>query len=182
VGGATTTHRAKIEKSMPRKRGLASMGYEKALETFHKNVLAAVLRHVDFAKIKCLVVAGPGFEKETFARYVDAECSRLATNAGGGGGGAGGRGDDGAALRALAENKSRLLLVHASTAFKGAVREVLEDPSVMARVKDTKAATEVRGRRRDCSPYDRVRVVHAVPLGLSPSSLFTRASLSTFDR
>ena len=28
------------------------MGYEKALETFHKNVLAAVLRHVDFAKIK----------------------------------------------------------------------------------------------------------------------------------
>jgi protein pelota len=36
------------------------------------------------------------------------------------------------------------LLVHASTAFKGAVREVLEDPSVMARVKDTKAATEVR--------------------------------------
>ena len=52
VGGATTTHRAKIEKSMPRKRGLASMGYEKALETFHKNVLAAVLRHVDFAKIK----------------------------------------------------------------------------------------------------------------------------------
>jgi len=46
---------------MPRKRGPAIMGYDKALETFFKNVLAAVERHVDFAKVKCLVVAGGGW-------------------------------------------------------------------------------------------------------------------------
>jgi MoaA/NifB/PqqE/SkfB family radical SAM enzyme len=46
---------------MPRKRGPAIMGYDKALETFFKNVLAAVERHVDFAKVKCLVVAGRGW-------------------------------------------------------------------------------------------------------------------------
>ena len=29
---------------------------------------AAVERHVDFEKIKCLIVAGPGFAKESFLK------------------------------------------------------------------------------------------------------------------
>jgi hypothetical protein len=36
--------------------------------------------------------------------------------------------------------------------------------------------------RRDCFPYDPARAVHAVPEGRFPSSLFTRASLSTTVR
>lgn len=125
VGASVTVFRAKVEKAMPRKRGAAAAGYEKALETFHKNVLAAVERHVDFAKIKCLIIAGPGFAKESFLKYVDLEAARRD-------------------LRNIIENRSRIIEVHASTAFKGAIKEVLEAPSVMMQIKDTKAAMEVR--------------------------------------
>ena len=79
VGASVTSHRAKVEKAMPRKTGAAGMGYEKALKTFHKNALDAVLRHVDLEKVKCFVVAGPGFAKESFLRYADLECARLAS-------------------------------------------------------------------------------------------------------
>jgi protein pelota len=39
VGGSCTLVRAKVEKSMPRKRGAAMAGYEKALNTFLENAL-----------------------------------------------------------------------------------------------------------------------------------------------
>ena len=36
VGASVTSHRAKVEKAMPRKTGAAGLGYEKALKTFHR--------------------------------------------------------------------------------------------------------------------------------------------------
>lgn len=36
-------------------------------------VFAAVLRHVDWGIVKCLVIAGPGFAKDSFKTYLDAE-------------------------------------------------------------------------------------------------------------
>ena len=60
-------------EKLPRKRRRRRLGYDNALETFHKNVFAAVERHVDFQKIKCLVVDGPGFAKDTFLRYLERE-------------------------------------------------------------------------------------------------------------
>ena len=43
----------------------------------------------------------------------------------------------------LFENKSKFLLVHASSGFKHALKEVLADPAVQARLADTKASEEV---------------------------------------
>ena len=36
-----------------------------------KQVLDAVVRHVDFGTVKCLVLAGPGFTKDAFYEYAD---------------------------------------------------------------------------------------------------------------
>ena len=36
----------------------------------------AVVRHVDWAIVRCLVVAGPGFTKEQFKAYMEAEAVR----------------------------------------------------------------------------------------------------------
>jgi protein pelota len=36
-------------------------------------VLSAVVRHVDWSIVKCLVVAGPGFAKDSFKTYLEAE-------------------------------------------------------------------------------------------------------------
>merc|ERR1712013_765314 len=44
----------------------------------------------------------------------------------------------------LFENKSKFLLVHASSGFKHSLKEALQDPVVQARLVDTKASEEVR--------------------------------------
>ena len=76
VGSSTTLVRAKIEANLPRKRGAAAAGYDKAWTKFMDAVLAAVVRHVDFAIVKCLVIAGPGFAKEQFKEFLETEAVR----------------------------------------------------------------------------------------------------------
>jgi hypothetical protein len=39
-------------------------------------VFGAVVRHVDWSIVKCLVIAGPGFAKDTFKSYLEAEAVR----------------------------------------------------------------------------------------------------------
>ena len=39
-------------------------------------VFAAVTRHVDWGIVRCLVIAGPGFTKDHFRRYLDEEAVR----------------------------------------------------------------------------------------------------------
>src|SRR5690242_7239285 len=36
-------------------------------------VFTAVVRHIDWSIVKCLVIAGPGFAKDSFKTYLDAE-------------------------------------------------------------------------------------------------------------
>ena len=40
------------------------------------SVLQAILRHVDFSIVKCLIIAGPGFAKDAFKEYLEAEAVR----------------------------------------------------------------------------------------------------------
>ncbi|KAI3834360.1 hypothetical protein MKX03_030167 [Papaver bracteatum] len=115
----------KIETSIPRKHGAAIAGYEKALNKFFENVLEALLRNVDFTAVRCAVIASPGFTKDQFHKYLLLEAERRP-------------------LRPIIENKSRILLAHASSGYKHSLKEVLGDPSVMNLIKDTKAAQEVQ--------------------------------------
>ncbi|KAG2487184.1 hypothetical protein HYH03_014162 [Edaphochlamys debaryana] len=124
VGGATTLIRARIEANLPRKRGAAALGYDKAWSKFMEHVFNAVQRHVDFGVVKCLVIAGPGFAKDQFKEYLEAEAVRRE-------------------VRPLIENKDKVLLAPASTAYKHSLKEVLSCPGIASRIKDTKAAREV---------------------------------------
>jgi len=125
VGKSVTTTRARIETSIPRKRGPAIAGYEKALNKFFENVLQAVLRHCDFSIVRCLVIASPGFTKDQFYSRFLLEAERRE-------------------LRSIIENKSRIVLAHASSGYKHSLGEVLDAPNVMSMIKDTKAAQEVK--------------------------------------
>lgn len=40
-----------------------------------KKVLTVVTRHVDWTIVRCLVIAGPGFTKEEFRKYLDQKLS-----------------------------------------------------------------------------------------------------------
>ena len=44
VGSSTTVQKAKIESSIPRKRGAAAAGYDKALQSFFNKVTSAPQR------------------------------------------------------------------------------------------------------------------------------------------
>lgn len=124
LGRSVTTVKARVETAIPRKRGAAGSAYDKALQKFFEAVLQAVLRHVDFGIVRCLILASPGFTKDQFFEYMFLEATR--------------RG-----LTNLLENRSRVVLVHASSGYKHALKEVLTVPAVMAQIRDTKAAREV---------------------------------------
>lgn len=66
-------------------------------------VFTAVVRHVDWSVVKCLVIAGPGFAKDTFKSYLDTEAVRRD-------------------VRPLIEHKSSILTAQVRNNIKGGTR------------------------------------------------------------
>ncbi|XP_006652952.1 protein PELOTA 1 [Oryza brachyantha] len=125
IGRSVTVTRARIETSIPRKHGPAIAGYESALKKFFEHVLTAFQKHIKFEVIQCVVIASPGFTKDQFRDYMYLEAARRD-------------------IREIIENKPRIILAHAPSGYKHSLKEVLESPSVMTLIKDTKAAQEVQ--------------------------------------
>lgn len=126
VSEGMTIVKARLETHIPKKGApQALLGAKKARDTWFGNLLAALLRHVDFGALRCIVLAGPGFTKDAFWEWMVAEAQRRE-------------------LRALLVSRPKWVLAHASSAYKHALREVLRDPSVAHRVAETKAGAEVR--------------------------------------
>ncbi|RUS80038.1 hypothetical protein EGW08_012208 [Elysia chlorotica] len=120
-----TLVRAKIETSIPRKRKGLCDQHTKGLHRFYNQIIQAFQRHVNFDIVKCVLIASPGFVKDHFTDYLFAEALKM---------------DD----KTIIENRSKFVLVHSSSGFKHALKEVLADPAITARLSDTKAAGEVK--------------------------------------
>lgn len=60
-----TVIRQRIDSSIPRKRAGAASAHEKAMEKFFAAVYAAILRHLPFQTLRAIVIASPGFTKES---------------------------------------------------------------------------------------------------------------------
>eukprot|EP00963_Diacronema_lutheri_P008185 scaffold718_cov342-Pavlova_lutheri.AAC.41 len=125
VGGSITMVKAKIEKSLPKKRGAAAQGYEKALHAFFAQIYQALVSHVNFEVVKTLIIASPGFLKDQFHEWMLKEVEN----------------NDQGNFR---KNKDRIVLAHSSSGFKGALKEVLASPKFQAILKDVKAVREVQ--------------------------------------
>lgn len=105
--------------------------------------MQGILRHVNFEIVKCVLMASPGFVKDQFYDYMLQQAVK----------------ND---IKVLIENKSKFMLVHSSSGFKHSLKgnnliifyilntnriilsEVLQDPAVIAKMSDTKAASEVK--------------------------------------
>ncbi|CAO1312339.1 unnamed protein product [Diamesa serratosioi] len=120
-----TLVRSKIDVSIPRKRKGSTSQHEKGLAKFYESVLQGILRHINFDVIKCVILASPGFVKDQFYEYMYLQAIK-------------------SDIKILFENKSKFMLVHASSGFKHSLKEVLQDPAVAARMADTKATGEVK--------------------------------------
>lgn len=120
-----TLIRAKIDVSIPRKRKNFVQQHEKGLAKFYDNVMQAIIRHVNFDVVKCVLVASPGFVRDQFYDYMFQMATKLDN-------------------KLLLENKGKFMLVHSTSGFKHSLREVLQDAGVMSKITDTKAASEVK--------------------------------------
>lgn len=61
---------------MPKKRGAASLkGHADAEARFLARTAAAVRAHVDFAVVRCLLLAGPGFARDKLRAYLLSDAS-----------------------------------------------------------------------------------------------------------
>ncbi|XP_064461379.1 protein pelota-like [Ornithodoros turicata] len=125
VTASMTLVRAKIDVSIPRKRKGSCSQHEKGLQRFFEAVMQAIIRHVNFDIVKCVLIASPGFVKDQFFEYMFQSAVKLDN-------------------KVLLENKGKFVLVHASSGFKHSLKEILQDGSVQTKLADTKAAGEVK--------------------------------------
>jgi protein pelota len=125
VTGALTITKARIDVNIPKKRTGYTSQQTKANTKFMEAMYQAILRHVDFTQIKCVVLASPGFVKDDFYKYLLQESVRR---------------DD----RVLIEHKSKFVLCHASSGHKHALEEVFANPQILHQLTETKVAREVQ--------------------------------------
>ncbi|KAL4714575.1 hypothetical protein ACJJTC_006621 [Scirpophaga incertulas] len=120
-----TLVRSKIDITIPRKRKGFIQQHEKGLNKFYDAVMQGILRHVDFNIVKCVIIASPGFVKDQFFDFMMQQAVKTDN-------------------KLLIDNKSKFLLVKASSGFKHSLKEVLQEPAVISKISDTKAASEVK--------------------------------------
>lgn len=125
ITSSMTLVRSKIDVPIPRKRKGNAAQHEKGLAKFYEAVMQGILRHVNFDVVKCVLIASPGFVKDQFFEYMFQQATKMD-------------------YKVLLENKSKFMLCRASSGFKHSLKEVLQDPAVIAKMSDTKAAGEVR--------------------------------------
>uniref|UniRef100_A0A7S4ESU8 Protein pelota homolog n=1 Tax=Chrysotila carterae TaxID=13221 RepID=A0A7S4ESU8_CHRCT len=126
LSAGMTIVRARIDVHIPKKVSAAmAAASAKASDKWHETLLQAVVRHIDFERVRVVLLAGPGFVKEGVYEFLFREAAK--------------RG-----YKQLLTSRPKWLLCHAASAYKHALKEVLADPAVAARVADTRAAAEVR--------------------------------------
>jgi len=125
ISGSRTIVRAKIDQNIPRKRKGDVKQHEKGILRFFDLVMQAILRHIRFDIVKCTIIASPGFVRDQFFEYVMQEAVKTDN-------------------KTILENKSKFITAHASSGFKHSLKEVLSNPSIAAKLEDTKALGELK--------------------------------------
>eukprot|EP01080_Neovahlkampfia_damariscottae_P000159 gene159-4405_t len=120
-----TFTKQKIEVSVPKKR-YTSTAHDKGVSKFFDTILNSIMKNVDFDVVKCIVIASPGFYNQQFLEYVYKTASQK---------------DE---YREILSHKSKFLLVHSNSGHREALTEVLSDPSIISKLENTKAFSEVK--------------------------------------
>lgn len=76
---------------------------QQGLNKFYEAVMQGILRHVDFSIVKCVIIASPGFVKDQFFEYMMQQAIKTDN-------------------KLLIDNKSKFLLVKASSGFKHSLK------------------------------------------------------------
>lgn len=120
-----TVLRNKVEKSIPRKkRGEGGGGdHDKAMEKFLNMVLSTMLRNFDLNKLKAIILASPGFTANALYQKIITQATQ----------------EDN---KLVFQNKSKFMVVHASTGYLQGLEEILKDSAIQKQLSNTKFARE----------------------------------------
>lgn len=119
-----TLTKQRIDVNIPKKRA-GSSNHSKAVKKFFDAIYRSVLQYIDFHKIKCVIIASPGYVKDDFWKFFLEEAVRR---------------ED----RPFILNKSKFILTRASSGHKHALQEVFEDVSIQSKLADTRFSQEVQ--------------------------------------
>lgn len=120
--------KAKIEVTIAKKHKNDGSARDKSIARFFKQVLDAVLNHVDMEKTKVLLICSPGHVREEFLEYIKETGQRAELGP----------------LHTLYVNLSKVVLVKVSSNTIGGLREAFADPTVSAKMESTRCASDIR--------------------------------------
>ncbi|KAI8799650.1 hypothetical protein BJ742DRAFT_128250 [Cladochytrium replicatum] len=121
---ALTVVKQKIEMSIPRKRKGSTTQFEKGVTRFYDAVVDAIMRHIDFEVTKVVILASPGFTRDTLYNHMFEQAVKKEN-------------------KVLLANKPKFIRVHCSSGQKHALQEALQDPAVQAQLSETKYSKEI---------------------------------------
>ncbi|KPA86720.1 putative eukaryotic peptide chain release factor subunit 1 [Leptomonas pyrrhocoris] len=120
--------KAKIDVNISKKHKSDGKARDKSIEKFFKQVLDALVTHVDFKKTKLVLLCSPGHVREEFHAYVKEVTQRA----------------DNGPLREMFLNLSKFLLVKVNSTTISGLKEALAEPGVAQRMESTKCVDDIR--------------------------------------
>lgn len=105
-----TTIRQRIDVPVPRKSA-GSATHDKGLERFYSTLYAAFLRVIPFSTLKVIVIASPGFVKDSVYDYFFSEATKTSN-------------------KTLLQARKKFVRVHVSSPHVHSLVEVLKSPEV----------------------------------------------------
>ncbi|RNF09441.1 eukaryotic peptide chain release factor subunit 1 [Trypanosoma rangeli] len=120
--------KAKVEVTIAKKHKNDGTARDKSIQRFFKNVLDAICTHVDFEKIKVLLVCSPAHIREEFLKYM--ESATVHAEAG--------------PLRTVYKNLSKVVLVKVTDCTNDGLRKAFADSTVASEMSSTRSAEDMK--------------------------------------
>ena len=122
--GDRTVLRQRVNAPIPGKKG-DGRAHDRAVEKFYQNVLDTLLRYIDLSESLPILLASPAYTAGNFLKFIMDTATRTAN-------------------KQLVAQKPNFLVVHSSTGQYHSLGEVLKDPAVVVKLKDTRYARETK--------------------------------------
>lgn len=119
-----TILKQKVESTIPKKRSAAS-DVTSGMKRFYDKTLRTLMRSIDFATPRPLLLASPGFVADEFKKFIKEEATRS--------------GD-----KTMMAVSKQATVVHSSSGHLHSLNEVLKSPEVLATMTDMKFSKETR--------------------------------------
>ncbi|KAK6389692.1 hypothetical protein LTR65_006174 [Meristemomyces frigidus] len=119
-----TILRQRVEVNLPKKRA-GSTDHDKSLHRFFQTTFDSLLRQLDLANPKPLLLASPGFTASSFYQFIKTQASNGAN-------------------KPLQQLVPKITVAHSASGHLHSLAEVLASPAVTSKLSDTKFARETQ--------------------------------------